>query len=818
MTSNPELDLAFKYVSQTRRHIFLTGKAGTGKTTFLHRVRKEIPKRMAVVAPTGVAAINARGVTIHSLFQLPFGVIPPNGVKERSRRFNKEKLRLIQSLDLLVIDEISMVRADVLDAIDEVLRRLRQSSDPFGGLQLLMIGDLHQLPPVVRDEEVRELNKYYRTTYFFGSRALEKARPVNIQLTKIFRQSDANFINLLNRVRDRQLDTPLLQRLNERFRANFAPPDEEGYITLSSHNWTAREINAQKLGTLPTELHIFSATVSGVFPESMYPNSSTLEFRVGAQVMFNKNDTIDQAYFNGKIGRIESIEEGIIAVRCPGEDELLHVGAVTWQNIKYELNPSTKKVEENVIGTYTQHPLKLAWAITIHKSQGLTFDKVIIDAADAFAHGQVYVALSRCRTFEGIVLRTRIEDQSVKTDAVVSAYSHAASERQPTEANWRADRRAFAIDCLRELFGGEELRRTAGQLNRVLLENEKTIQGTAPADFRRLHREIIEKAVNVGQRFQPALGGYDPDCPTDPAQTALWERIRAGGDYFLGYFRNTLSPGLQELSFLTDNQAVHQAVTTALQDLRRTVYVKQQLFEALASPFDPAAYTLRKADAAWDFTDLFAAEITTRRRVRIPANVTNPGLYTALANWRIAEAERREILPFTVLHNTVLIEIARVVPTTPDALLSIHKFGPKAMAKYGNSILQIIARHTRNNGSPAQPAPPPQRPNVAASTFHLTLDLFRQGKDLSEIAALRGLKESTLQGHLCYWVEQGAIPVLQLVPEECLAALLPHLEMHPDAPAGFTKYHFEDRYDYHQIRAVMAHRNWLASGQLQDAG
>ncbi|MEM6772141.1 MAG: ATP-binding domain-containing protein, partial [Bacteroidota bacterium] len=457
--------------------------------------------RMAVVAPTGVAAINAKGVTIHSLFQLPFGVILPGMTEERSRRFSAKKLALLQSLDLLVIDEISMVRADVLDGIDEVLRRLRRSKAPFGGLQLLMIGDLHQLPPVVRDNDWDRMRSHYDTAYFFGSRALRAARPATIQLKHIYRQSDEVFIGLLNKVRNNQMDQSVFDTLNQRYVPNFEPAEEAGYITLSSHNNTARRINAEQLQRLPGEQYHFEAVIEDNFPESMYPNASTLNFKIGAQVMFNKNDTVLHEYFNGKIGKITAIREDQIVVQCPGEDQPIYVEPVTWENRKFEMNPATKEVEDFVIGTYTQHPLKLAWAITIHKSQGLTFDKVIIDAEAAFAHGQVYVALSRCKTFEGIVLRSRIGGSSVKTDAVVKSYSQQAEENQPGDEELLADKRHFQINCLRGLFAGEGLSRASARLNRALLENERYLQGGATATFAGLHRRLHEQVITISKKF-----------------------------------------------------------------------------------------------------------------------------------------------------------------------------------------------------------------------------------------------------------------------------------------------------------------------------
>lgn len=325
-TSNPQLALAFEFIQHTNKNIFLTGKAGTGKTTFLHRVKEESHKRLAVVAPTGVAAINAKGVTIHSLFQLPFGPIIPGQTQQndanRRYKFSQKKINLLRSLDLLIIDEISMVRADLLDGIDEVLRRYKDRNQPFGGLQLLMIGDLHQLPPVVKEEEWHLLSPHYKTPYFFGSIALGQTDPIQIELKHIYRQSDDTFIKLLNKVRNNQIDQSVLETLNSRFIPNFKPNQEESFIILTSHNRTANGINAEQLGNIQAPVFTFKAEVNGAFPEYAYPTEETLYLKKGAQVMFVKNDiSSEKLYFNGKIGQITKIEEDTIKVKL----SLIHI-------------------------------------------------------------------------------------------------------------------------------------------------------------------------------------------------------------------------------------------------------------------------------------------------------------------------------------------------------------------------------------------------------------------------------------------------------------------------------------------------------------
>ncbi|MEO0731776.1 MAG: AAA family ATPase, partial [Bacteroidota bacterium] len=543
MPTNAELELAFNYVSQTNRHLFLTGKAGTGKTTFLHRVRQEVPKRMAVVAPTGVAAINAGGVTIHSLFQLPFGVIAPGKALAHGRRFSRKKISLLRGLDLLVIDEISMVRADVLDGIDEVLRRLRANNAPFGGLQLLLIGDLHQLSPVVKDRDRAAMRQHYVTPFFFGSRALRQATTVTIELQKVYRQVNRDFVDLLNHVRNNELLEEDFALINARHRPDFVPPEEEGYITLTSHKQTARLINTESLERQVGPRYEFQAEVEGDFPASMYPQAARQVFKIGAQVMFTKNDHLNQEYYNGKIGRITAIADGVIHVRCPGEERALAVSPVSWENRKYELDKSSGEVREDIVGTFTQYPLRLAWAITIHKSQGLTFDRVVIDAAAAFAPGQVYVALSRCKTLDGIVLRTPLPPESVRTDLEVLEYGQTATTDRPNGATLAADMLAYQYYCLSELFGCERLRRAMAVLRRHLLEHERSLVGSVVMNTEPLWENINQDLILVGQRFVRILDGFARrGVPLTDA--TLTERLAAATSYFRTKLRQDIRPHL----------------------------------------------------------------------------------------------------------------------------------------------------------------------------------------------------------------------------------------------------------------------------------
>ena len=478
--SNDQLQLAFDFVQYTGKHIFLTGKAGTGKTTFLHQLKRNSPKRMVVVAPTGVAAINAGGVTIHSFFQLPFGPflpaensgIPNPGSTDGFQKFNREKVAILKSLDLLVIDEISMVRADLLDGIDSVLRRYKDRNQPFGGVQLLMIGDLQQLAPVVKDDEWSLLRPHYETIYFFSSKALKKTDYISIELTHIFRQRDEAFIKLLNKIRDNNADQLTLDDLNKRYLPDFVTKDGDGYITLTTHNYQSQELNGSKLAKLPSKVHEFKASIEGEFPEYSYPTDFELRLKVGAQVMFVKNDiSREKLYYNGKIGTVIKIEDDLVHVRCQGDEDDIVAGRVEWQNTKYTIADQTKEIKESILGVFSQIPLKLAWAITIHKSQGLTFEKAIIDAKAAFAHGQVYVALSRCKTLEGMVLSTPISNHSLKSDSRISVFNEDIHQNPPGNALLEESKLEFQRLLLMELFDFQPLLRRTGYCAKLMDEH-----------------------------------------------------------------------------------------------------------------------------------------------------------------------------------------------------------------------------------------------------------------------------------------------------------------------------------------------------------
>ncbi|MDD4848423.1 MAG: AAA family ATPase, partial [Bacteroidales bacterium] len=509
---NPELDLAFKYLEETGINVFLTGKAGTGKTTFLHHLKQKTPKRMIVLAPTGVAAINAGGVTIHSFFQLPFAPYLPemfhqqSGEKKVDHQFSKTKINIIRSIDLLVIDEISMVRADLLDAVDDVLRRFRRNSKPFGGVQMLMIGDLQQLTPVVTDEEKELLQRFYPSPFFFDSKALKTINFVSIELKHIYRQQDPKFIDLLNSVRENKISEKTRALLNQRYIPDFEPSDEEKFITLTTHNSQAKQINSKKMELLDGKTYTFDAQIIDNFPEYLFPTDEYLELKLKTQVMFVKNDSSAlKQYFNGKIGVITDIGDDHLEVTCEGDENPIEVLREEWTNAKYTIDEESKAIVEKVEGRFIQFPLKAAWAITIHKSQGLTFEKAIIDANKAFAHGQVYVALSRCRSLEGMVLTSPISQNSLILDHNIEQFSNEKSLQQPSFQNFLQSAKNYYKELLIEQFDFSIVKENFSFYSYRVNDFFNKIYPEYVTTVKEVLNKYNETVIPVSERFQKQL-------------------------------------------------------------------------------------------------------------------------------------------------------------------------------------------------------------------------------------------------------------------------------------------------------------------------
>lgn len=615
MEGNIELNTAWEFVEKTGKSVFLTGKAGTGKTTFLKRVVEESKKRVVVVAPTGIAAINAGGVTIHSFFQLPLHPFIPGMKIESKFAFSKEKRSIIKTIDILIIDEISMVRSDLLDAIDSVLRRFRNRHKPFGGVQLLMIGDLQQLSPVVTDEDVQFLSQYYPSPYFFGSHALARTDYVTIELKEVYRQQDAVFISMLNAVRGGRPSIEVIRTLNSRYCPGFVPPPDEGYIRLTTHNHIADEYNSRQLSLIDDQAHSFEAEVSGNFPESSYPVDFRLELKAGAQVMFVKNDpSSDKRYYNGKIGIVTDFYEEYIMVQCPGEDEKIAVEPLEWENSRYVINEQTQEMESEVIGIFRQYPLRLAWAITIHKSQGLTFDKAIIDAASAFASGQVYVALSRCRTLEGMVLATPLRQDAVITDLRVEDYiegQEVAAVRSLSRLD--AIKEEYYKELLGELFDFNEL----ASLQKRMLGVCKDFPSGSVVGLAQKHNDILndlgEMVVPVGIKWQKIIA----QKPFEEIVSSEFRlRIRNGCSYFLEQINTAYGDFMEKTADIkAENKELLKRYGNIWNDLDFELKVIRNLLKAMSvQDFTTDDYLRERQIAVYEASDFVPKQLKTSKK------------------------------------------------------------------------------------------------------------------------------------------------------------------------------------------------------------
>lgn len=709
-TSNPELDLAWRIVENTGMHMFLTGKAGTGKTTFLKELKRRSPKRMVVTAPTGIAAINADGMTLHSFFQLPFAPYIPDTVfnagKDAYRyRFSKEKIRIIRSIDLLVIDEISMVRADLLDAVDNVLRRYRSSHLPFGGVQLLMIGDLQQLAPVVKAEEWELLSKHYDTPYFFSSRALAETQYATIELKQTYRQTDAHFLNLLNRVRTNTADRRVLEELNRRYKPQFVPPKEERYIRLTTHNILAQNINEGELGKIDRPTFVFNAVITGKFPEYSYPTDETLTLKQGAQIMFVKNDrSPEKRYFNGMIGEITAIDEKGFYVRSKDYPEEIRVEQEQWDNSRYTLNEKTMEITEEIEGTFSQFPVRLAWAITIHKSQGLTFSHAIIDAHDSFAHGQVYVALSRCRTLEGMVLSTPLGSGAIICDNTVERYTSGIERRTPSGDNIGEWEKRYFHQLLSELFGFSQVSQCFEDVQRLLVEHFHRLYPQTLERFKALSPVLQEKITDVSLRFANQYTRLVSEQADFASSTLLQQRLMQGATYFA----QELLPFVelaQGLSLPTDNKTLKKRVDETTDKFRHAVSLKHSLLEHVREHgFQTGDYLKRKAILALEAEEdetLVPAKKSAKKsketKLEVPEDILYPNLYKHITTWRGKKAKEAGLPAYCILQQKAILGIVNLLPDTPKALHRIPYLGKVSIEKYGDELLDIICRYMKDN-------------------------------------------------------------------------------------------------------------------------
>lgn len=708
--------LASKFINSTSRHVFLTGRAGTGKTTFLQDISGRTHKSCIVAAPTGIAAINAGGVTLHSLFQLPFGAFFPSephsqgaGVDfemntpsslMRNLKMHTSKRNLLRKMELLIIDEVSMLRADLLDAIDTVLRQVRRNRHvPFGGVQILFIGDLQQLPPVVKESEWQVLKQYYPTLFFFGARALREEQPVYVELEHIYRQTDEQFISVLNNLRRNTVSPRDIELLNQCFKPGFKAAPGDGYVYLTTHNHKADRINQDELEKLPGEVFRYNAAVSGTFDAHVYPVHAVLALKKNAQVMFIKNDaTGEQRFFNGKIGRVEKLEKDGVKVGFPDGAPAVWVESHTWENKRYAVNTETGEIEEKVIGTFAHFPLKLAWAITIHKSQGLTFDKAVIDVSQAFAAGQVYVALSRLTSLEGLVLTSSFHHKDMPREPALDEFSRRKLAPDHLETALRSASIAYLDETVKNAFDFNAIsmeidfhlrsysRDAAHSRKQTHLEWAKQLQ----ADFR--------PVKTVGDKFLRQLQRILGSAP-DENVVYLQERIDAARQYFEPVFAGFIERTGKHRGLLQKEKKGVKKYIREIEDLEALFYGQmQKMYKAMAL-----------VKAFREDAELIKSDLKRPHR----------------------KARGEQESDFTGTTGANAGKKAPLKKKKPD------KAGPKS------------------------------KPDTRIQS----LQMFNQGRTIEEIAAERSLTVRTVQGHMAHWIAQGEVEIGQLVPEDALGEI-----------------------------------------------
>lgn len=801
-------ELAFRFATETNENIFLTGKAGTGKTTFLKYLKEHCSKNIIVAAPTGVAAINAGGVTLHSLFQLPFQPFLPtpaskNDLLERLR-FSSRRIDLIRKMDLLVIDEISMVRCDVMDAIDTILRYIRRKPDlAFGGVQLLFIGDLYQLPPVAPPRDWMILQEYYNSEFFFDSQVIHEEMPVLIELKRIFRQKEDSFIYILNKVRNNEMTADDFEELHLRYHPGFIPPQTDKYITLTSHNAQADRINSTELARLANKSFIYKAEIDGDFPESMYPAEESLELKTGAQVMFLKND-IEKRYFNGKIGVVNSLDNEEIVVDCDGKN--IRVEQEVWENTRYTLNRKDNKLEQETLGTFSQFPLRLAWAITIHKSQGLTFDRVMIDAGAAFSSGQVYVALSRCRSLDGIVLLSQISPSAIMCNTSVVRYQQTMSPRGSLAERFEGARQVYTHQLLDEIFSFKAIAQIFNMLQTKILDHHEKLNPDSGSWIQELINQF-QAAQTVALKFVNVIGAYLQKEPIVENNAALQQRIAAAARHFLplfiGWKDSTMAHPL-----VTEHREVSKDIDEYLTQSAQLLLYEIYLLEYCKQPFSVTTFLQHKLKYSLPKISLSSYA---HGRKSSPASIVNDDLYESLRLWRDAVCQDYNLPIYMVANRKSLTEISSMLPSTRKDLMKISGFGKAKAEKYGDDILDLVLDYCEKNNLKSQMFPdeekPPKekkKPGVKGTTQAISYRLFRDGKSVEQIARERNMVVSTVETHLATFVADGLLNIDELVKPELQRQILEVAAVHGWQSLKILKENLPENISYGQLRLTKA--------------
>ncbi len=825
-TTNEMFQLAIQLVNQSNRNIFLTGKAGTGKTTFLKYIRQNCPKQMAIVAPTGVAAINAGGVTIHSFFQLPLSPFIPetkgtgfsNQAQEISNkhslisrlRFNSEKKKVIQQLELLIIDEISMVRCDTLDAIDTVLRHVRQQpAERFGGVQVLFIGDMLQLPPVIKEQEWNLLSEYYSSQYFFDSKVLQEEPPVYIEFNKIYRQSDEHFIGLLNQVRNNELDEEGMKILESRFQPAFRRRKQDGYIILTTHNYKASEINTRELGDIESKLFTYEAEIQEDFSDRAFPAEEILHLKVGAQVMFIRNDSSEKGkrYFNGKIGIVSQLEEAKIFVQCDGEEDNIEVSKEKWENIRYTLNKTTRQLDSDVLGSFTQYPLRLAWAITIHKSQGLTFEKAIIDAGEAFAPGQVYVALSRCTNLEGMVLQSRVKSSRLFSDTRIVEFSQRSASSGQLEQELAIAKKNYELTVLINSFNFTVAVNSGKELLDYLLEHASSFN---PESFSWTEELLgkTDKLQETAKKFHTQLQSLFLQAEVPETNQLLQERIKAAAGYFVTE-TGSLIQFIQQSPAVTDSRLHSKEYNENLREIFAQLSLKKFMFEGFTEGFNTEAFHQRKLRFVLPPVSVNAYAGASQKRVDSP----HPVLHQQLRKLRDTICSRKDIPIYIVAGSNTIDEMAMYLPQTLTELRKISGFGDAKIEQYGQQFLDVILAYSKEKNlsslihekSPKRErkertGPAKKKGDTHAESFRL----YKEGKNIADIAKERNLTSNTVEGHLAKFVRRGDISIHELVSREKLILIESALKDFDGTSVTPVKQNLGEGISYGEIKLVMA--------------